>query len=122
MKMQAYAHRDIILRQIGFNSYKEYLISNLWLSIRKRALERDKYTCVSCGSAANQVHHKKYSKRILLGGKRTLKHMWSVCGSCHKQCEFSQDGQKLTLRTASNKLRKSIRRRNNNKNKSTAES
>ena len=38
MSINRYKQRDEVLRSIGFQSYKEYLESDLWKSIRSRVL------------------------------------------------------------------------------------
>lgn len=40
--MREYEARDAALRSIGFNSYQAYLLSDLWKSIRRRAMKKAK--------------------------------------------------------------------------------
>jgi len=96
-----YKQRDEVLKSIGFSSYKEYLASNLWKSIRARVL-REFSTC-QCGKPATQVHHRSYKKRYLLGRGKLRLAMKPICEDCHKQIEFDGD-QKTSLGRANAKL------------------
>lgn len=87
-----YAERDYNLFKIGFESYKDYLNSELWREIRKNVLSSSRYKCGICNCGANQVHHIDYSQDTLLG--KDLSHLISVCPKCHKGVEFI-DGVKL---------------------------
>ena len=81
-------------RFAGYNTYREYLKSDLWQDIRERVLDAADRTCQLCGSVATQVHHRHYGHRTLKG--KTLAHLLAVCGGCHMLIEF--DGE--TKRTA----------------------
>lgn len=93
LKSKPYALRNMILSRLGFKTYRSYLKSALWNSIRTRVLSNNP-TCVSCGSAATQVHHSKYTWSNMKGN--SLKNLVSVCGDCHFFCEF-EDGKKVSL-------------------------
>lgn len=85
MSINRYKQRDEVLRSIGFQSYKEYLESDLWKSIRSRVLKRS------------------YKKKYLLGKGNLRLAMKPICGKCHKEIEF--DGQeKTSLGRANEKL------------------
>lgn len=97
-----YRRRDLALRELGFSSYSEYLGSPLWKDIRRRTLDRDGCRCVACGGPALQVHHRSYSKAVLLGFD--LAFLVSICGECHRGIEVSRSGKKLTLADANARL------------------
>lgn len=67
----------------------------LWTKVRKRALERDNYTCVAClaedrVTEATDVDH---IIAIAKGGDRlSLKNLQSLCASCHSKKTAREDG------------------------------
>lgn len=64
----------------SFKNYKDYMRSDKWKVKRKKVLERDNYTCVSClEEKATQVHHITYDNL----GDEPLFNLVSVCGKCH---------------------------------------
>ncbi len=102
-RFEAYRKRNKVLRAMGFESYKAYLASDLWASIRAFKLQRDPF-CYACFNGANQVHHKKYTVDNLLG--LTIGNLVSVCRRCHELAEFHRSGGKMSVNAASNKLRR----------------
>lgn len=83
--------RGVILKAMGYSSYKAYLGSDLWMSIRKRVLAQ-RPNCEMCGNQARCVHHRSYEKKVLLGEMDSS--LTSLCMSCHEKIEFSADGEK----------------------------
>lgn len=77
--------RDVLCRQLGYKSYRSYLSSDLWFTIRARVLSGA--CCSSCGGEANQVHHLSYSEAVLLGLDDSQ--LEAVCWSCHRQKDHS---------------------------------
>jgi len=60
--------------------HSEYIKSDAWKAIRKKALERDNYTCQDCGiHDAKEVHHLTYDNF----GKEPLEDLVSLCRPCH---------------------------------------
>ena len=60
--------------------YFQYMHSNAWRWIRRKALERDKYICQVCKiRMATQVHHLTYERF----GHELLEDLLSACRSCH---------------------------------------
>lgn len=104
--MKCYRKRNLRLKQLGFKSYKDYLSSDLWKSIRLQVLERDSYKCFRCCGRATQVHHRKYTIPVLEG--QNLKQLVSICRVCHKWIEFSSSGLKLTTAQANKSLHSSV--------------
>lgn len=85
-----YRVRQAALKELGFSTYKDYLESELWLTIRTRILERDDHKCRICRKKkAVAVHHTTYSILVLAGKMDTQ--LMAVCGGCHKRVEFADD-------------------------------
>lgn len=78
------------LRRLGFVSYKQYLASDLWKSIRQRVLDRDGGKCVRCQKPAKTVHHPHYSYDVMRGER--IEALTSACGGCHESCGHSGGG------------------------------
>lgn len=97
----AYQQRNIVLRDMGFDSYAEYQRSKLWKGIRERQLMKQPW-CTGCGSKAWQVHHLRYDKPTMLG--RCSGSLVSVCGQCHFSCEFDALGSKLSIEEVNKRL------------------
>jgi len=95
-------NRKKTLLKLGFNSYFEYLKSDLWKGIKSSVLNDNPY-CFSCGERATLVHHSSYKESTLKG--ETIKHLYSVCRGCHYKCEFGRkNGKKLNPSAATIKL------------------
>jgi hypothetical protein len=104
--MKEYASRNAILKEMGYASYKAYLASPLWKSIRARVLRRFGGKCRGCGRRANQVHHHHYPLEVLSG--RSIEGLSAVCGNCHEGIEFHQE-VKLDLRHANKRLKSQVK-------------
>lgn len=102
--MRCYALRNKVIEDMGFASYAEYLRSGLWRSIRARVLKRAKNHCHICHGAATQVHHRRYYRKVMEG--KWLSHLNAVCATCHELGEFDDDGQKVDLYAANDRLSK----------------
>lgn len=97
-KGNQYLRRSVNLRKLGFETYSEYLQSDLWKSIRQWVLKRDRYICRRCKGRAWQVHHKKYVMKAMNGTNLGL--LVSLCGDCHKFCEW--DGNRKVMPSRAN--------------------
>ena len=75
------------LRRLGFETYNEYLASDLWHTIREFVRAHKGSKCVKCGRLADTIHHARYDMETLRG--RTLEWLWPVCKQCHKWSENS---------------------------------
>ena len=93
--------RSISLQWLGFASYREYLGSDLWESIRSKVVNRES-TCCKCGETANQVHHLNYLFQTMNGND--LSGLVPICKSCHYKIEFTLSGKKRTLGHANGAL------------------
>ena len=99
--MNRYQQRDDVLKTIGFASYREYLASPLWQSIRRRLFAVCKIC--PCGNEATEFHHRTYKKRYLLGRGKIHKFITPICRDCHQRIEF--DGErKVALGWANSRL------------------
>lgn len=84
----------------GYETYSEYLKSDIWSSIRSKKLHHNPH-CELCRDIATQVHHFAYGWNILVGD--TIVPLVSACRSCHLEIEFTS-GRKLSLRDSQEKL------------------
>ena len=98
-----YQKRDELLISMGYSSYKDYLRSPTWKNIRERVLKRANGLCELCGRPAAQVHHLSYSREILRGDKRKLRHLIAICRVCHQSGEFAAD-QKVSRPEANRRM------------------
>ena len=95
---ETYSDRDAVLSSLNFDSYKEYLSSELWHTIRGIVMRRDSYKCVLKNCTTRRyhctLHHVSYSRATLLGINPGA--IITVCHHCHKLLEFSR-GVKLSF-------------------------
>lgn len=110
-----YDVRRGVLLLMGFSTYREYLDSDLWASIRSRVLE-DQTTCRLCSVENGQVihirkakrkkinkkitvrlqlHHLNYSREVLEG--LDLSGLAALCGRCHRRVEMTSCKNKRTF-------------------------
>lgn len=96
----SYGARNALLRRWGYPSYGAYLASELWASIRERALAKWGRACWCCGrdDAPVQVHHLSYTKGNLSG--RHIRGLRPVCAGCHVEVEFVEIGGRRVKRRA----------------------
>jgi hypothetical protein len=84
----AYKARDKALKELGFKTYREYLLSDLWKSIRNARLAMGD-SCSCCDGKAEVVHHDTYYKKLLMGDEQSIKKdLYPLCNSCHYRVEF----------------------------------
>lgn len=70
------------LKALGFESYQEYLESNLWKEKRTWILKCFKNKCQKCGEKGFlQVHHKNYNSV----GNENMDDVTVLCYKCHKE-------------------------------------
>lgn len=75
------------LGELGFQTYRDYLHSPLWFTIRNKVLKRAHHRC-SCGARALQVHHEIYTRENLTG--ENLEGLAATCDDCHRSEHFSR--------------------------------
>lgn len=93
-----YDARRHVLLSMGFSTYKEYLLSNLWASIRAKVLLDCPGCRVCLDKKAVVVHHRSYAKDVMEGND--LEPLISMCMGCHKKIEITSAGHKRTIRQA----------------------
>lgn len=82
--------RNKLLKERGFDSYDDFLKSDIWKKIKLKASKREHFKkCYSCGSFKNiQLHHLEYTKKMFL---IRLTGIVPLCGICHlKNHELSR--------------------------------
>lgn len=89
MRGQSYESRDLILSKMGFDSYRDYLASDLWKRIRRKVYTAKGSRCFLCGNQADALHHSRYHRNDLLGKK--IRFIDPICDSCHNRIEFDGD-------------------------------
>ena len=104
--------RGDMLKELGFDSYAEYLDSDLWRSIRERVFYEKGRRCTCCSKMASQVHHAEYTDENLAGDN--LDELFPVCGECHRKTHFKR-GKFRSQRASKQSLN---RRKNSNRGKS----
>lgn len=68
------------IKELKTMPYKEYLQTDHWKNVRKRALFRANYKCQLCGSKENlNVHHNTYENR----GEEKDEDLVVLCENCH---------------------------------------
>ena len=70
--------RNDSLSRLRFATYRDYLKSDLWRSIRDKLLPA---TCECCSEPATVVHHTSYALDVMKGENKI--HLHPVCNSCH---------------------------------------
>ncbi len=95
---ETYADRNTLLKQLGYNSYAEYLASPLWQRIRTLVIEFYGNRCKVCARRATTTHHLSYKRRVLIGYE--LESIVRLCESCHYKIEFDAKGTKRSLEAA----------------------
>ncbi len=89
-KFKAFAEFNATLESLGFASYREYLLSELWKDIRRAVFDHHGETCVGCRrTRATQIHHKEYTKPAMLGENLNL--LVPLCGQCHKHAHAKRN-------------------------------
>jgi hypothetical protein len=105
-----YQIRDKALAAMGFQSYTEYLASDLWQTIRAKRLALGD-GCSCCDNPAAVVHHDKYYEGLLRGEEAAIaRDLYPLCHGCHLQVEFI-DGRKRSGQEAVIRLRQMLFRR-----------
>ena len=86
-----YRYRNDNLERMGFRTFRAYLKSDLWKSIRVRVLEWSPL-CQSCfKKKATQVHHRSYDPATLKGDE--LRSLTALCARCHRLAERPDEKQ-----------------------------
>jgi len=104
-----YAARNELLRSFGYRSYKSYLASDEWKSLRAQVFAEFPH-CICCESKSQVVHHFRYDSATLLGVHRL--HLAPLCHACHEKMEVLPSGEKATLSHANTLMLEMARKKN----------
>lgn len=104
-----YATRDELCKSFGFFSYKAYLRSDEWRSIRDGVLQEFEQ-CICCERPSKVVHHVRYDSATLLG-VHTL-NLAPMCRQCHELIEVLEDGSKGSMARANTLMFELARKKN----------
>lgn len=102
MSKQTYEDRNIIIKDMGYANYHDYLASPLWIEIRDRVYTEKGGKCIVCENIAQVIHHRGYGRDVLEG--KTLSPLVPLCHKCHKNIEFTENDIKRSLNEVDAKL------------------
>lgn len=92
------------IKSLGNSTYQDYLKSDHWKSVKKKASSRPNYQkCEFCQSTDVELHHTSY-KCILT--KFELRCIISLCRKHHQEIHNYSVENKCSVRIATNNLRK----------------
>lgn len=80
-----YRYRNDNLAALGFQSYRAYLRSDLWQSIKARVFQERGRRCERCERPASHVHHRAYDPATLRGDD--IRSLTVACRRCHGKAE-----------------------------------
>ena len=104
-----YEVRNELLLAFGYRTYKQYLKSHEWASIRSQVFAEYEY-CICCDSRAQVVHHVRYDSATLLGVHRL--NLAPLCHRCHEAMEIDECGNKGSLARANTLMFEMARKKN----------
>ena len=88
----SYESRQKYLEELGFSSYADYRLSDLWKEVRAKVFKQFGNQCQLCGEPATEAHHNRYHKNDLIG--KRIKFIKPLCRRCHQSIEFDDRGFK----------------------------
>lgn len=106
-KSEQYRIIDDAVRDLGFQSYDEYLRSDLWNRIQQAVFDKKGTSCCLCTEKAVAVHHHSYAPSVMSGDN--LEPLFPICDRCHKSLEF-EHGKKRSLHAVQSVFRDKLRR------------
>ena len=89
-----YAERLVALNRLGFKTYDDYRVSELWYGIRKRVIGIKGCRCSLCPKRYDCIHHHSYRRDVLSGAN--IQPLFPLCNECHTLIEFA-DGKKRQM-------------------------
>ena len=105
--------RDSILKQRGYASYRHYLRSDEWNSVRQRAFSILGRKCCCCPKKATQIHHSQYTEANLVpkpSAEEIERTMHPICRKCHEKIHFKK-GQFRLMPRSRHSLKQKVRNR-----------
>lgn len=102
--------RDKALRNLGFESYADYLRSDLWRGIKKKVMGGyEAKMCYVCDMfVATELHHLTYETSVMRGNKPS--HLYPVCEHCHEKIFEYSKRRRTNQKNATRRLMKSFGR------------
>jgi hypothetical protein len=91
-----------VLKEMGYNNYREYLAGIVWAKIREKVMELHKNRCTVCSRKSTVIHHREYNENVLRGIDITS--LEPLCWECHRRIEYDEYGNKNELSHANRKL------------------
>lgn len=88
---RGYQKRRVALDSLGYETYSEYLQSDMWKAIRDAVLLERPY-CAVCARKATEVHHFCYLDAVLVGLANDM--LFPMCHECHHRVEFEGDAKR----------------------------
>lgn len=106
--MDWYEDRRLLVADLGFTTYREYLRSDLWKSIRSRVFEEKSRNCCNrkCQKKATCVHHEFYTASALEGS--CIRYLWPLCDTCHSKVHARRKGKMVDLMESSRILSRMV--------------
>ena len=102
---KTWQERDNSLKKAGFKSYDEFLKSELWQSIKKKASSKTTFQyCWLCSRTDVDLHHLHYKR--LTQKTNALKDIVPCCREHHKQIHDLAKAKKTSVKAASTQVMK----------------
>jgi len=91
--------------RLGGLSYAKYLESQEWREVRAKAAKRPHYqACWHFGSTEGlEIHHRSYK---WIGTKHAMRGLVALCRECHQRTHDYAKGNRISVRKATNLLKK----------------
>jgi 5-methylcytosine-specific restriction endonuclease McrA len=108
---ETWQRRSKRLKELGYNSYAEFLESDYWAGVKAKARRRKHFrVCKMCGSTKNiNLHHRSYKQ---LGQVHELINIVALCQECHKSIHDVAAGSAVSVRIATRKILKQVAKPN----------
>lgn len=99
------------MRDVGYNTYSEYLLSKYWESFKLRYFTEHKNRCFVCGKTHCQLHHITYERL----GCELFQDVIPLCGGCHCHVHKLVKNQRIRLDEAHHVVKKEFLKRSSSK-------
>ena len=92
------------LKKLNYSTYQDYLNSSHWKEVKAKAKTRENYQkCEFCSDTKIQLHHTTYK---WINTKHELRAIIALCKAHHEQVHVLAKNNRLSVRIATNILRK----------------
>lgn len=93
----------VVLKSMGFDTYKQYLASEHWRAVKNLYRQSDVLkVCFVCGNKQYELHHKSYENL----GREQLCDLVPLCRKCHQLTHDAQKAEILVLDQAHEYVKK----------------